>query len=111
VNQSAFIGAALLGGFALFLAARGRLTTYADVLWSPSTKGSLPPFPGIPILNVAAAATNDNRPGGGGPGTAVPSAASSGAAANDNWVGDFETWGGEAAGLFGDLADAAALFG
>lgn len=33
MNQSAIIGGALLGGFALFLAARDRLSVYGRVLW------------------------------------------------------------------------------
>jgi hypothetical protein len=35
MSQSSFIAAMLLAGFALFLAARGRLPTYAAVLWGP----------------------------------------------------------------------------
>jgi hypothetical protein len=99
VNQSAFIGAALLGGFALFLAARGRLTTYADVLFSPADKAALPPFPGIPIVSVGGP-VNENKPGGGGgpPKSrfpmGLPFLGTGSAAANDNWM----------AQAFGDLA-------
>lgn len=33
MNQSALIGGALLGAFALFIASRNRLSTYGRVLW------------------------------------------------------------------------------
>jgi hypothetical protein len=33
MNQSSYIAAALLAGFVLFLAAKGRLTAYTAVLW------------------------------------------------------------------------------
>jgi len=36
VSQSAWILAALLGGFVLYVAAKGRLQTYASVLWGPT---------------------------------------------------------------------------
>ena len=43
MNQSAFIGAALLGGFALFLAARGRLgaidLTTEKIIWENTYDG------------------------------------------------------------------------
>lgn len=78
MNQSALIGGALLAGFALFLAARDRLTVYGSVLWgakpgsgepAPSTAvqplpGSIfgdflsnplmSPIPGIPMLPAIA---------------------------------------------------------
>lgn len=40
MNQSSFIVAMLLAGFALYLAARGRLPTYAAVLWGPAPSPS-----------------------------------------------------------------------
>lgn len=42
MSQSAFIVGALLGGFVLFLAVKGRLASYEAVLWGPkpSTSGS-----------------------------------------------------------------------
>jgi hypothetical protein len=36
MSQSSYIAAMLLAGFALFLAAKGRLPTYAAVLWGPA---------------------------------------------------------------------------
>ena len=36
MSQSSFIAAALLGGFVLFLAAKGRLPTYTGILWGPA---------------------------------------------------------------------------
>lgn len=41
MNQSAFIGGALLAGFVLYLAANNRLQTYAAVLWG-ATNSALP---------------------------------------------------------------------
>jgi hypothetical protein len=41
VTQSGFIAGALLAGFVLYLAAKGRLSTYAAVLWGP-TSASVP---------------------------------------------------------------------
>ena len=35
MSQSAFIVGALLGGFVLFLAVKGRLATYEQVFWGP----------------------------------------------------------------------------
>ena len=37
MNQSSFIAAALLAGFVLFLAAKGRLTAYTAVLWGATS--------------------------------------------------------------------------
>lgn len=39
MNQSSFILGALLAGFVLFLAARGRLNAYASVLWGAAPSG------------------------------------------------------------------------
>lgn len=36
MNQSSFIVGALLAGFVLYLAAKGRLTAYTNVLWGPT---------------------------------------------------------------------------
>lgn len=43
MNQSSYIAAALLGGFVLYLAAKGRLPVYAAVLWGPTA--ATPPAP------------------------------------------------------------------
>ena len=40
MTQSAFIVGALLGGFVLFLAVKGRLATYEQVLWGPKPSPS-----------------------------------------------------------------------
>ena len=37
MSQSAAIVAFLLAGFVLYLAAKGRLSTYTNVLWGPTT--------------------------------------------------------------------------
>jgi hypothetical protein len=99
VTQSAYIGGALVAGFALFLAARGRLTTYAAVLWGQGDAATLPPFAGVPILTVGGSPANSNKPGGGGGGGlkflpfALPGSASAGeAAANSNWLMDAATF-------------------
>lgn len=42
MNQSALVGGALLAGFALFLAARDRLTVYGNVLWGAPSAGNGP---------------------------------------------------------------------
>lgn len=36
MNQSAFIAGALLAGFVLYVAAKGRLNVYTAVLWGPT---------------------------------------------------------------------------
>lgn len=36
MSQSSIVGATLLAAFVLFLAARGRLKAYTDVLWGPT---------------------------------------------------------------------------
>lgn len=36
MNQSSFIAGALLAGFVLYLAAKGRLSAYTAVLWGPT---------------------------------------------------------------------------
>lgn len=36
MTQSGYIAAALLAGFVLYLAARGRLNAYSAVLWGPT---------------------------------------------------------------------------
>ena len=41
MNQSSFIVGALLAGFVIYLAAKGRLSTYAGILWGP-TSAALP---------------------------------------------------------------------
>lgn len=41
MSQSAFIAGALLAGFVLYIAAKGRLVTYTAVLWGP-TQSALP---------------------------------------------------------------------
>jgi len=38
MNQSSFIAGSLLAGFVLYLAAKGRLSVYANVLWGPTSQ-------------------------------------------------------------------------
>jgi len=45
MNQSTYIAAALLGGFILYLAAKGRFSAYTAVLWGP-TSAALPSLSG-----------------------------------------------------------------
>jgi hypothetical protein len=49
VNQSSFIVGALLAGFILYLAGKGRLGTYASVIWGPA--------PALPTTGGTGAAT------------------------------------------------------
>ena len=44
MNQSTYIVGALILGFVLYLAAKGRFTTYAQVLWG-QTSAPLPTLP------------------------------------------------------------------
>jgi hypothetical protein len=116
MNQSAYLAAALLAGFVLFVAARGRLVTYADVLWG-NTKAPLPQFLGIPLLTApaptlpgeAAAGAKATPGGGGGAANDNASASAAGeaagsAASNDNWLATVEEvapYVEEAAAFFG----------
>lgn len=51
MSQSGYIAAALLAGFVFWLAAKGRLPTYAAVLWGPTAA----PVPGASLGKQAAA--------------------------------------------------------
>ena len=42
MTQSGYIAAALLAGFVFYLAAKGRLPTYANVLWGKADAAPLP---------------------------------------------------------------------
>lgn len=58
MSQSSFIGAMLLAGFVLYLAANNRLATYAAVLWGPTNS----PLPVIPIAGPAPASPPASGP-------------------------------------------------
>lgn len=73
MNQSGFLAAALIGGFVLFVAARGNLAAYARVLFGPAPP--LGPFTGIPIATVG---TASGKGGGAGPRIPVPAAGGGG---------------------------------
>jgi hypothetical protein len=74
MNQSGFLAAALIGGFVLFVAARGNLAAYSKTLFGPAPP--LGPFVGIPI---ATAGTASGKGGGGVPGLPAAPAGGGGA--------------------------------
>ena len=103
MTQSGFLAAALLAGLVLFLAAKGRLSAYTDVLFGPAPDVTKEPFGGIPRVTVGGPAAPKGDGGGGGGLFGLPKlgAATGNAAANDNWLSGLES------GL-GDLAASAA---
>lgn len=82
MNQSSFILGALLAGFVLFIAARGRLPTYAAVLWGPAPAppggssqgggGGIPGMSGSIIPGIGGSNNMFGIPGLGGPIPGVP---------------------------------------
>jgi hypothetical protein len=92
VNQSTFIAGALLAGFVLYVAAKGRLATYSAVLWGPTNEP-------VPSGGSTSASSTTGQLGSALAGNANTSAAAS---SSGNWLAELGASAGEAA-LFAAL--------